>query len=71
MLIRPKLSKGQLNRTSEVFGNISVAWFSAGVISPLFIPSQNVIDFIVRFCISLVLAVFFLLLSIYLLKEKK
>ncbi len=49
MLIRPRLSKSQFSRISEVFGNISVAWFSAGVISPLFIPSQSVIDFIVRF----------------------
>lgn len=57
-----RLSKGQLNRTSEILGNISVAWFSAGAITPLFVTSLTTVDFTVRFSLSLLwFSVFFVL----------
>ena len=31
-----KITLIQFNRMSEIFGNISVAWFVAGAITPLF-----------------------------------
>ena len=33
---RFKITLSQFNRMSEIFGNISVAWFVVGVITPLF-----------------------------------
>lgn len=44
-----KLSKGQLKAASEIFGNISVAWFTAGVISPLFIFQDNLLKHLLTF----------------------
>ena len=66
-----RLSKGQLNRASEVMGNISVAWFTAGAITPLFAPPVILIDFTARFGVSLVLFGFFFSLSIKLAKGVK
>jgi hypothetical protein len=68
---RPKLTKPQYNRLSEIFDNIAVAWFSAGVISPLFIHSENLFAFIGTFGLSLVLAVAFLLFSLLLVRGTK
>lgn len=64
-----KLSKGQLERSSEISGNIAVAWFSAGVIAPLFLRSQNTIDFIVGLVLSLIMATVFFLISLMLVKD--
>jgi len=66
-----KPSVGQLKRTSEVLGNIAVAWFSAGVISPLFARPKNIIQFIFTFGISLVMAGIFFVLALELVKGVK
>lgn len=56
---RVKVTSSQFNRMSEIFGNISVAWFVAGVITPLF----N--DFlIIPMIISIVASGFFFSFSI-------
>lgn len=66
-----KLSTIQRERISEVFGNISVAWFSAGVISPIFFPPQTIFDFLYTFVVSLLLSVVFLVLSLLIIKGVK
>lgn len=66
---RLRLSKGQLARISEILGNISVAWFSAGTISPLFTPPQTVFDFLIRLIVSLIMASVFLFLSLTIIKR--
>ena len=65
-----KLSDEQLNRASEILGNIAVAWFSAGVISPLFVQAQN-IDLYIAFVISIILSILFFVISLDLIKEVK
>ena len=64
-------SQSQLERASEVFGNVSVAWFSAGVISPLFVPSRTVLSFIFYLGTSLLMAIVFFVLSLMLLARDK
>lgn len=63
------LSKGQIERASEIFGNVSVAWFSAGAISPLFSDPQNLIDTLLRFMVAISFAGFFFIFSLKLAKK--
>jgi hypothetical protein len=67
---RLKLSKGQVIRESEILGNVSVAWFTAGIISPIFVHSQNAFDFFIPVSLSLAMTVAFAGFSIYLMKGK-
>lgn len=64
MRITLKLSLPQLNRISEIFGNIAVVWFSAGVISPIFSPPQGMFDFAYRFLVSFIMSLVFIYLSL-------
>lgn len=66
-----KLSKGQLARASEVFGNISVAWFSAGAISPVLARPNSVIDFLLTFALSMIWGGIFFAIALELAKAKK
>jgi len=65
------LNKSQLERTSEILGNITVAWFSAGVITPLFVRPKNLMEFIVLFSVGLLMASLFYFVSIYLVRRIK
>ncbi|OGC15986.1 hypothetical protein A3J90_05925 [candidate division WOR-1 bacterium RIFOXYC2_FULL_37_10] len=64
-----KFSNKQLDRISEIAGNIAVAWFSAGVISPLFIHSQSLLNFIFTFGMSIIMAISSFTVSLVLLEE--
>lgn len=66
-----RLSNEQRNRASEITGNISVAWFSAGAITPLFTTSFTTVDFVVRFGLSLLLFGIFFVLSLRLAKDTR
>lgn len=66
-----KLSVGQLKAASTITGNISVAWFTIGNISPLFGPISNLFDFFAKFIISLLFAVVFALISLEFVKGIK
>lgn len=68
---RFKLSKGQLERTSEITGNISVAWFSGGVISLVLFHPQTVFDFGATFVLSLVMFIAFFIIALNLAKETR
>ena len=61
-----KFIDSQLNRASEVAGNIAVAWFSAGAISPLLSKPGSFIDFLFTFVIALSMAGFFFAMSLQL-----
>ena len=63
------LSNKQLERASEILGNISVAWFSAGAISPLFIGSRNIADLLFSLGVSMTLSAIFFAVSLELIKE--
>ena len=64
-----KFSFAQLNRASEIIGNISVAWFSGGVITPLIASSLNVIMFLTFFVLSLIMSVSFFALSLKIIEK--
>lgn len=70
-MARQRFSKGQMMRISEIFGNLSIAWFTAGIISPLFIRSQSFIDFFLNFSVSLVISGILASWSVYLMKGIK
>ncbi len=48
-----KLTVKQKDRVSEILGNIAVAWFTAGVITPLMVRSTNPIDVAINLLVSL------------------
>lgn len=58
------LTAGQLERISEISGNIAVAWFTAGVISPLIVHPQNLLASLITSAISLALAGIFFFISL-------
>lgn len=64
-------SHEQTSRASEIFGNLAVAWFSAGVISPLFVRPKTIFEFMVTFSLSLVMTVLFFIWSLYLMRSKR
>ncbi|MFZ5366588.1 MAG: hypothetical protein ACOZBZ_04940 [Patescibacteria group bacterium] len=66
-----RFSSGQLKAASEITGNIAVAWFSAGAISPLFAHPQNILDFLASFVVSLAMAGAFSIVSLSLVKRVK
>jgi len=66
-----KFSVGQLDRASEIAGNIAVAWFSAGAISPILALPRNVRDFTFTFGMSMAMAVLFIVFSLALAKGGK
>lgn len=66
-----RLSAAQMDRTSEILGNISVTWFSAGVISPVFVKPKDVIEFISLFLLSLIMSGLFFVWSLSIAKEIK
>lgn len=65
------LNLSQLNRASEVLGNISVAWFTAGVISPLFVRPKSIPELVSLFVLSIVMAGLFFIWSLSLVKGVK
>lgn len=69
IIFRVNLNKSQLERTSEIMGNITVAWFSAGVITPLFVRPKNIIDFITLLSVGLLMAGLFYFGLIHLIRR--
>lgn len=59
----------QIDRGSEIFGNLSVAWFSVGVIAPLFTQPQQAVILGFSFGVSLVMSGLSFVLSLQLAKE--
>lgn len=64
-----KLSLGQLKVLAEITGNIAVAWFTAGVISPLLVKPETIEKFVILLLVSLVMTIWFTFVSLYLVKE--
>ena len=65
-----KFSSRQLNRASEIIGNISVAWFSGGIIAPIFSRSLKLIEFITFIVVSLIVSGIFFSISLEIIKKK-
>lgn len=71
MDLMKKLSFVQLNRSSEIFGNISVAWFSGGIVGTIFSHSFELIEFVIFFVITLSMSVTFFIISLEIIKRQK
>lgn len=65
-----KFTKGQLNRLSEVLGNVSVAWFSVGIIAPAVNKPRDLVDFFLMSGVSLSIGTVILLGSLALAKKE-
>jgi len=63
------LSKSILIQAAEIFGNVSVAWFSAGVIIPILGAISDPVEFTLRLLQSLGMAGFFFWSSLELAKR--
>jgi hypothetical protein len=66
-----KLRPSQLKALSEFLNTIAAAWFSAGVISPLFIKPENLIKALILAGIAIVMTIFLLAWSLSLLRRVK
>lgn len=66
-----RLSAGQSKAGSEMLGNISVAWFTASVIAPFFLPRAGLEEIIWKILLGLVLSVIFAIMSLVIVKDVK
>jgi hypothetical protein len=66
-----KLRPAQKNKLSEFFNTIAAAWFTIGVISPLFIQSGNINKTIILGGVSLLLTSIFVYWSLSLVEKIK
>jgi hypothetical protein len=65
------LKPAQLKGLSEFLNTIAATWFSAGVISPLFIKPENLFKTVLLAGIAIIMSLFFLIWSLALLKKVK
>lgn len=56
--------QSQLNRVSEIAGNVSVAWFTAGIISPLFTRQSSLENLLFTSGLSLAMTFVFFMISL-------
>jgi len=66
-----ELSVEQIKRASEIFGNIAVAWFTAGVVSPIFLGVKSFLRLLLLSFSGIAIAGFFALISLMLVKDIK
>ena len=66
-----KLRSAQKKGLSEFFNSVSVAWFAAGVIGPIFLQSFTVNRFVFSALFALMFSVVFLNISMLLLRRVK
>ena len=65
------LGSSQLKGLSEFLNTVAATWFSAGIISPIFIESENLIRTLVLSGTEILLALLFLRASLLLLRKVK
>lgn len=66
--MKKELSIGQRKAASEILGNMAVAWFSAGVISPLLVKPESIIKGAFLMIVGLLSTTLFTFISLYLVK---
>lgn len=66
-----KLNTEQLKRVSEILGNIAVAWFTMGVISPLFAKPKGPVEVISPLVAGFSMVLFSANLSLRVIREIK
>lgn len=60
-----KLLKEQYKTVSEILGNISVAWFTAGIVSPFFLNQAEYSNFVLYLTLGLSMFGCFSIVSVY------
>lgn len=58
------LTDSRRKRISEVLGNISVGWFAAGIIAPIFLRNKIISEFFISFLFGFFPFLLFLYLSL-------
>lgn len=64
-IVSVKLSSEQYKTVSEILGNISVAWFTAGIVSPLFFTQGQLSRLVLYLVTGLSMFGFFVIASLY------
>ncbi len=65
------LSSKQKQLLAEILGNLAVAWFMVGVISPMFLKPVSLPQLIPSVGASVLISVFFVYLALRVIKEPK
>ena len=65
------LSNLQLKTLSEIVGNISVAWFAGGVVTPVFIGTFDLTKIFIYQTLGIFMSVTFSSLSLYIIRNVK
>lgn len=65
-----KFSNAQLKQTAEILGNLSIAWFTAGIIAPLFVTTGFDSKFVGSILATVSISGIFALFSISLVKDQ-
>lgn len=65
------LTPSQLKSLSEFFNTIAAAWFSAGIISPLFIKPESIVRALLLGAISVILSLSILIWALYIVRRVK
>ncbi len=65
------LSIGQLKSLSTIIGNIAVAWFVIGIITPIFNPPIIFFNFVVKLLTGLIFSTIFAIISLQLVIKVK
>lgn len=66
-----KLNHDQRKQLAEISGNIAVAWFSAGIVTTIFVTSKTLNESLKNSLFGLILTILFITISLKLLKNKK
>jgi len=66
-----ELKPSQLKALSEFLNTIAAAWFSAGIISPIFVKPENFPTTLVLALVAIIAALSFLALSLYFVRKVK
>ncbi|MBI3366765.1 hypothetical protein HY041_04025 [Candidatus Roizmanbacteria bacterium] len=64
-----QLNKDQRKQLAEIIGNISVAWFSAGIISAVFLRQENIVGLTMQISLGLFFTILSTILSLQILKK--
>ncbi|KKP48258.1 MAG: hypothetical protein UR39_C0001G0053 [Candidatus Woesebacteria bacterium GW2011_GWA1_33_30] len=60
-----ELTADQYKTVSEILGNISVAWFTAGIVSPFFFENTDLTNLVLYLILGISMFIFFGIYSIY------
>jgi len=66
-----RLNRDQRKQIAEILGNISVAWFTAGIIAPFFIQQKDFVVLFINFMVGLFFSIVFVFGSLQIIRTKQ